>query len=82
MPVIRSAIVDFPTPEAPTNAVVFSGSMAKLIPFRTGIPCTYSKCTSWNRMGSPKSEVYLANPAVAAASAITGHISHPREVTA
>jgi len=32
------------------------------------------------RMGSPKSEVYLANPAVAAASAITGKISSPEEV--
>jgi 3-isopropylmalate/(R)-2-methylmalate dehydratase large subunit len=33
------------------------------------------------RMGSPKSELYLANPAVAAASAITGRISSPEEVT-
>jgi len=32
------------------------------------------------RMGSPKSEVYLANPAVAAASAILGRIAHPEEV--
>ena len=32
------------------------------------------------RMGSPKSFVYLSNPAVAAASAITGRITHPREV--
>ncbi len=32
------------------------------------------------RMGHPKSEVYLCNPAVAAASAITGHITHPDEV--
>ncbi len=32
------------------------------------------------RMGSPKSEVYLANPAVAAASAIAGRISSPEEV--
>lgn len=32
------------------------------------------------RMGSPKSFVYLSNPAVAAASAITGHITHPDEV--
>jgi 3-isopropylmalate/(R)-2-methylmalate dehydratase large subunit len=31
------------------------------------------------RMGSPKSFVYLSNPAVAAASAITGHITHPDE---
>ena len=32
------------------------------------------------RMGHPESEVYLASPAVAAASAITGKISHPEEV--
>jgi 3-isopropylmalate/(R)-2-methylmalate dehydratase large subunit len=32
------------------------------------------------RMGSPKSEVYLANPAVAAASAIMGRIASPDEV--
>jgi len=32
------------------------------------------------RMGHPESEVVLAGPAVAAASAITGHISHPDEV--
>jgi len=32
------------------------------------------------RMGSPKSEVYLANPAVAAASAISGGIASPEEV--
>jgi len=32
------------------------------------------------RMGSPKSEVYLANPAVAAASAIAGRIASPEEI--
>ncbi|CCO07855.1 3-isopropylmalate dehydratase large subunit [Desulforamulus hydrothermalis] len=32
------------------------------------------------RMGHPESEVYLANPAVTAASAVTGRISHPEEV--
>ena len=32
------------------------------------------------RMGHTESEVYLAGPAVAAASAITGRISHPDEV--
>ncbi|MBI2329759.1 MAG: hypothetical protein HYU85_09070, partial [Chloroflexi bacterium] len=32
------------------------------------------------RMGSPKSEVYLANPAVAAASAVTGRITSPEEI--
>lgn len=32
------------------------------------------------RMGHPESEVYLAGPAVAAASAVTGCITHPKEV--
>lgn len=32
------------------------------------------------RMGDPKSEVYLSNPAVAAATAIKGRIAHPDEV--
>jgi len=32
------------------------------------------------RMGHPKSEVYLANPAVAAATAVLGKIAHPDEM--
>ncbi len=32
------------------------------------------------RMGHPKSEVYLAGPAVAAASAVTGTISSPEDL--
>ena len=32
------------------------------------------------RMGDPKALVYLSNPAVAAASAITGEITHPKEI--
>jgi 3-isopropylmalate/(R)-2-methylmalate dehydratase large subunit len=31
-------------------------------------------------MGHPKSQVYLANPAVAAATAVLGRIAHPDEV--
>ena len=33
------------------------------------------------RMGSPQAEIFLTNPAVAAASAILGRLSHPGEVT-
>ncbi|KAF0119552.1 MAG: 3-isopropylmalate/(R)-2-methylmalate dehydratase large subunit, partial [bacterium] len=32
------------------------------------------------RMGDPESEVYLANPAIAAASAILGRIGSPEEL--
>jgi 3-isopropylmalate/(R)-2-methylmalate dehydratase large subunit len=32
------------------------------------------------RMGHPESEVYLASPAVAAASAVAGVITHPGEL--
>jgi len=32
-------------------------------------------------MGSTKSEVYLANPAVAAASAVAGRIASPEEIS-
>ncbi|MDR4497655.1 MAG: 3-isopropylmalate dehydratase large subunit [Candidatus Scalindua sp.] len=32
------------------------------------------------RMGHPKSEIYLCNPAVAAASSITGKITHPERI--
>ncbi|GAI95044.1 unnamed protein product, partial [marine sediment metagenome] len=32
------------------------------------------------RMGHPESEVYLASPAIAAASAIVGRIASPEEV--
>jgi 3-isopropylmalate/(R)-2-methylmalate dehydratase large subunit len=32
------------------------------------------------RMGHPESEVYLSNPAVAAASAVAGKITHPDNI--
>jgi 3-isopropylmalate/(R)-2-methylmalate dehydratase large subunit len=33
------------------------------------------------RMGHPESEVYLAGPAVAAASAVTGELTHPEDIS-
>ncbi len=51
-----------------------------------GVLAAGEKCISTTnrnfvgRMGSPQSEVYLANPAIAAASAILGRIGSPEEV--
>ncbi|NPV71979.1 MAG: 3-isopropylmalate dehydratase large subunit [Firmicutes bacterium] len=64
---------------APTCGPCFGG--------HTGAITAGERCVSTTnrnfvgRMGHEKSELYLANPAVAAASAILGRIAHPGEVS-
>ncbi len=66
------------TVSAPTCGACFGGFMGVLGP--------EEKCLSTSnrnfvgRMGHPTSKSFLANPAVAAATALTGVITHPKEV--
>jgi 3-isopropylmalate/(R)-2-methylmalate dehydratase large subunit len=59
----------------PTCGPCLGGHMGILTEGETAIATTNRNFIG--RMGSPKSFVYLSNPAVAAASAITGKITHP-----
>jgi 3-isopropylmalate/(R)-2-methylmalate dehydratase large subunit len=68
------------------GAVVSTPTCGPCLGGHMGILAEGERCISTTnrnfvgRMGSPKSEVYLSNPAVAAASAIVGKISSPEEV--
>jgi 3-isopropylmalate/(R)-2-methylmalate dehydratase large subunit len=52
--------------------------MGILAPGETAVATTNRNFVG--RMGHPDSKVYLANPAVAAASAVTGRISGPGQL--
>jgi 3-isopropylmalate/(R)-2-methylmalate dehydratase large subunit len=62
----------------PTCGPCLGGHMGILAPGEVAIATTNRNFTG--RMGHPQSMVYLANPAVAAASAVTGRISGPEEL--
>ncbi len=62
----------------PTCGPCLGGHMGILAAGERAISTTNRNFTG--RMGDPSSEVYLSNPAVAAASAIKGKIAHPEEV--
>ena len=68
------------TVSAPTCGACLGGFMGVLGPKEKCLSTTNRNFVG--RMGHPTSESYLANPAVAAATAITGAITHPKDVAA
>ena len=70
------------------GAAISTPSCGPCLGGHLGILAAGERCISTSnrnfvgRMGSPKSEVILAGPMVAAASAVAGHICHPKEIMA
>jgi 3-isopropylmalate/(R)-2-methylmalate dehydratase large subunit len=62
----------------PTCGPCLGGHMGILAPGESAVATTNRNFVG--RMGHVESKVYLSNPAVAAASAVLGHIAHPEEV--
>jgi len=62
----------------PTCGPCLGGHMGILAPGEVAIATTNRNFTG--RMGHPKSQVYLANPAVAAASAVAGRVVGPEDL--
>ncbi|NLE95507.1 MAG: 3-isopropylmalate dehydratase large subunit [Dehalococcoidia bacterium] len=63
---------------APTCGPCLGGYMGILAPGERCLSTTNRNFVG--RMGSPQSEVYLAGPAVAAATAVVGHIAAPGDI--
>ena len=78
MGLLKSFIESGASVSTPTCGPCLGGHMGILAKGERAVATTNRNFVG--RMGHPESEVYLASPAVAAASAITGKISEPKEV--
>jgi 3-isopropylmalate/(R)-2-methylmalate dehydratase large subunit len=76
--IIRTLIEAGAAVSTPTCGPCLGGHMGVLAKGERAVATTNRNFVG--RMGHPESEVYLSNPAVAAASAILGKIAGPEEV--